>query len=87
MCLNYSKVVSLNVKGRPFEFLLAGSGRFRQLMSMIPHAIPATWKTKLVKAKLWWLRRVTHPRFSLRRPPNSFFKAAAQVLWAAAQRF
>jgi len=42
MCLNYSKVVSSNVKGRPFEFLLAGSGRFRPLTSVgIPPAIPA----------------------------------------------
>jgi len=35
MCLNYgsklSKVVLLNVKGRPFELLLARSERFRQL--------------------------------------------------------
>jgi len=43
MCPNYSKVVLPNVKGRPFEFLLAGSGRFGPLMSMgISPAIPAT---------------------------------------------
>jgi len=44
MCLNYSKVVSSNVKRRPFKFLLAGSGRFRPLIGMgIPLAIPATY--------------------------------------------
>jgi len=32
--MNYGKVASPNVKRRPFEFLLAGSGGFRPLMSM-----------------------------------------------------
>ena len=51
------------------------SVRLLRTLGILIHApIPC-----LTITSVWWPRRVTRPRFPLRRPPNSF-NAAAQVL-------